>query len=261
MKTLHLLKRFALLSLAGAVLSSCNEDVENSLTLYSQGGSYILQTNTRTGESLEKTFAPYIGLGAAYGTFSDVTITHDGLPVYGRSLGPYFYETDADYSAETSLTDVSGTYSIVATGINESGTEQTATGSISFNFTEEDALGELKLTEFSYDGNSVKASWEEIENATAAGIIICVRQAIPGYDFSNPGFYRIGYNLSYIRSDYATAKECSVSLDLSAYPEGQEFEIKVAAINSQYSKGAIMLESTPKTIIKGTDHFIEDPAE
>ena len=60
MKTLNLLKRIALLSLAGAALAGCNEDVETTFSIYSQGGVYILQTNSGTGEGLEKSFAPYI---------------------------------------------------------------------------------------------------------------------------------------------------------------------------------------------------------
>lgn len=257
MKTIQLLKRIALLSLTGALVASCNKDVENSFTLYSQGGTYILQTNYGTGESLVKKFAPYIGLGAAYGTFSDVTITHNGEFVNVQPLGPYFYETDTDYT-ESTLEAVNGTYNIVANGINENGTEQSASGTVSFNFDEDDALGELNVKEFSYNGSQITASWDEVENATAAGIIICARQAIPGYGSSVSGFYRIGYNLSYINNDYATTNECSIPFDLSAYPEGQEFEIKVAAINSVYGKGAIMLEGPTKTILKGTDHFLED---
>ena len=255
MKTIQLLKRIALLSLTGAILASCNKDVKNSFTLYSSGGSYILQTNYGTGESLEKNFAPYIGLGAAYGTFSDVTITHNGLPVYGQTLGSYFYETDVDYT-ESTLAAVNGTYSIIANGINEDGTEQSASGAISFDFDEEDALGELKIKEFSYNGSRITASWDKVENATAAGIIICARQTLPGYPTA--GYYRIGYNLSYVNSDYASTNECSIPIDLSAYATGQEFMVKVAVLNSAYGKGAIMLEGPAKTISNGTDHFIED---
>ena len=257
MKTLNLLKRIALLSLAGAALAGCNEDVETSFSIYSQGGVYILQTNSGTGEGLEKSFAPYIGLGAAYGTFADVTITHNGMPVYGRMLGPYFYETDA-YSSEHTLSAVNGTYAITAVGTREDGTQQTATGSVTFSMEEDDALGELKVKEFSVDGSRVKASWEKVDNATAAGIIISVRETPPGY---TEGFYRLGYNMTYLQNDYISTNECSVHLDLSAYPEGQEFEIKVAALNSVYGKGSILLEGPTKTIVKGTNHFIEDPEE
>ena len=256
MKTIQLLKKIALLSLTGAVLASCNKKVETSFTLYSSGGTYILQKNQGTGESLEKSFAPYIGLGAAYGTFTDVMITHDGLPVYGKLLGSYFYETDVNYMAESSLTALNGTYNIMANGVNDDGSEQSASGSISFNFDEEDALGELKVNEFSYNGNRIKASWDEVENATAAGIIICARQTLPGYPSSE--YYRIAYNLSHINSDYIISNECSISIDLNAYPVGQEFMVKVVVINSEYGKGTILLESEPKTISNGTNHFIED---
>ncbi len=230
----------------------------------------MLQRNVPDGNGgVEQEFFPYVQVLAHNGySLSSVEIRHGASRLGGHKIGNIIYETDLDTDMEPDLAyggvldviDLNGAYSIKATSKDGDGNPVSAVGQFNFDFDgETKILGELNVTELKYDGSQIIASWEPVDNATHMGIVICPQ--VQGDNFSGREYYRAFYDYQHVTTTNLTSNGCAISVNSSTLKDNEEVRVMVVAARLEEGKGSLFLESEPKTIRKGVDHFLEDQAQ
>lgn len=244
-----MLKYVKMVLLAGALgvaMSGCVDSDDPDFQI--SAVAYVIQKNDGPEQTM-KTFGTYVAMGGAYGTVVEAGVTRNGMPLFSfTKLDENFYETR--YVEESpNISNCNGEYLVEA--VDEKG--NVAQSKFTFNI--DKSLGALRMKEpLKYENGRITAEWEEVENASAYGIL--VGRGVK----DNSGvvkFYRI--NASYCSWEQSPIKtvgvfDPSTGTGNNTYlPDGSELIVAVVAAYQAPSYGGVLyLEGDYYKIVVGT---------
>lgn len=243
---LKYVKMILLVGALSAVISGCIDSKDPDFQI--SAVAYVIQKNDGPEQTM-KTFGTYVAMGGAYGTVVDARVTRNGMLLSSfNKLDENFYETR--YVEEfPNISNCNGDYLIEA--VDEEG--NVAQSKFTFNI--DKSLGALRMKEpLKYENGRITAQWEEVENATAYGILVG-----RGVEDNNSGvvrFYRI--NASYCPWEQSPIKttgvfDPSTGTGNNTYlPDGTELIVAVVAAYQTSSQGSLYLEGDYYKIVLGT---------
>lgn len=245
MKTRKLFRNLLIVPCLALAMTACKKN-DPQFGFYTPQ-LYFVQQDHPAGS----VYFPYIAVAPVNGELQQCVIKFNDMPLNGRSLVANTYETTFGANTLTTITGLSGTYSIEAT----SAKNEVAAQSAQFTISQDQQIGEMTVSDFTYSDGKVSAKIKA-ENANAYLFMV--------HPVTSTGTHIFDGQSSIHQTPSVGAEATATYTISSSYLQYDRITVSPIAVNIKPNTASVLKFGAPKTLEKdgtGWKEVTPEPAE